>query len=173
LLKYSDRIPQRLKCLWGILLLKQKTVVIFVICDTIYKSMSRVAYDDNLGGISMAENKQYITQKRENGSVMISEDVIAAIVAHAVCDVEGVAGLAVKPGADIVELIGKKNWGKGLKIVVGQDETLSIDCNVTVKYGQSVVDVAKAVQDAVTVALESMAGVTIASVNVNVCGIIR
>ena len=144
-----------------------------MICDTIYKSMSRNAYDDNIGGISMAENKQYVTQKQENGNVMISEDVIAAIIAHAVCDVEGVAGLAAKPGADIVELIGKKNWGKGLKIVIGQEEELSIDCNITVKYGQSVVDVAKAVQEAVTNALESMAGVAIASVNVNVCGIIR
>ena len=144
-----------------------------MICDTIYKSMSRNAYDDNIGGISMAENKQYVTQKQENGKVMISEDVIAAIIAHAVCDVEGVAGLAAKPGADIVELIGKKNWGKGLKIVIGQEEELSIDCNITVKYGQSVVDVAKAVQEAVTNALESMAGVAIASVNVNVCGIIR
>ena len=121
----------------------------------------------------MAENKQYVTQKQDNGSVMISEDVITAIIAHAASDVEGVAGLAVKPGADIVELIGKKNWGKGLKLVIGQEEELYIDCNITVKYGQSVVDVAKAVQDAVTNALESMAGVTIASVNVNVCGIIR
>lgn len=121
----------------------------------------------------MAENKQYVTQMQDNGSIMISEDVISAIIAHAVCDVEGVVGLAAKPGADIVELIGKKNWGKGLKVIVGQEEELYIDCNITVKYGQSVVDVAKAVQDAVTNALESMAGVAIASVNVNVCGIIR
>ena len=31
----------------------------------------------------MAEYKQYITQIQENGSVMISEDVVATIVAHA------------------------------------------------------------------------------------------
>jgi uncharacterized alkaline shock family protein YloU len=72
-----------------------------------------------------------------------------------------------------VELIGKKNWGKGLKITIGEDDALSIDCNITVAYGQSVVSVAKAVQDSVTNALESMAGVKIAAVNVNVCGIVR
>ena len=55
----------------------------------------------------MAENKQYITQMHENGTVMISEDVIASIVAHTVNDVEGVAGLTGKPGADIAEIIGK------------------------------------------------------------------
>ena len=121
----------------------------------------------------MAETKQYITQTQENGSVMISEDVIATIVAHAVEEVEGVVGLNAKPGADIIEMIGKKNWGKGLKITIGAEDELYIDCNITVAYGQSVVSVAKAVQDAVTNALEAMAGVKIAAVNVNVCGIVR
>ena len=121
----------------------------------------------------MAESKQYITQIQENGTVMISEDVIAEIVAHAASDVEGVVGLNSKPGADIADLIGKKSWAKGLKIFVAEDNSVSIDCNVTVSYGQSVVNVAQAVQDAVTGALESMAGITISSVNVNVCGIAR
>ena len=121
----------------------------------------------------MAENKQYITQIQENGTVMISEDVIAAIVEHAVSEVEGVIGLNVKPGADIADLIGKKSWGKGMKINISADDTVSIDCNVTVGYGQSVVTVAKALQDGITNAVESMAGVKIAAVNVNVCGIAR
>lgn len=121
----------------------------------------------------MAESKQYITQSQDNGSVMISEDVIAAIVAHAAGEVEGVVGLNVKPGVDIAELIGKKNWGKGLKITILENNSVSIDCNVTVSYGQSVVTVAKAVQVAVTNALESMANIEIAAVNVNVCGIVR
>ena len=121
----------------------------------------------------MAENKQYITQVQENGTVMISEDVIATIVANAVAEVEGVVGLSVKPGSDIAEMIGKKNWGKGMKITIGENDELYIDCNVNVGYGQSVVSVAKSVQDAVTNALVSVAGVTVAAVNINVCGIIR
>ena len=121
----------------------------------------------------MAENKQYVTQMQDNGAVLISEDVITTIVAHAIEEVEGVVGLNAKPGADIVELIGKKNWGKGLKITIAEDDALIVDCNITVAYGQSVVSVAGAVQDAVTNALESMAGVKINAVNVNVCGIVR
>ena len=121
----------------------------------------------------MADNKQYITQNQEHGDVLISEDVIATIVANAVSDVEGVVGLSVKPGADIADMIGKKNWGKGMKITIGENDELTIDCNVNVGYGQSVVTVAKAVQDAVTAAIASTAGLTVASVNVNVCGIIR
>lgn len=121
----------------------------------------------------MAENKQYITQVQENGTVMISEDVIATIVANAVAEVDGVVGLSVKPGSDIAEMIGKKNWGKGMKITIAENDALYIDCNVNVGYGQSVVAVAKAVQDSITNALVAVAGVTVAAVNVNVCGIIR
>ena len=121
----------------------------------------------------MAENKQYITQIQENGAVLISEDVITTIVAHAIEEVEGVVGLNTKPGADIIEMIGKKNWGKGLKITVSDANSLSVDCNITVAYGQSVVSVANAVQASITNALESMAGVKIDVVNVNVCGIVR
>lgn len=119
----------------------------------------------------MAESKQYITQLQDNGSVMISEDVIADIVAHAVGEVEGVVSLNVKPGADIAELIGKKNWGRGIKITIGQNDEVNIDCNITVQYGQSVVNVAKSAQEAIISALEAMAGLNIVAVNMNVCGI--
>ena len=120
----------------------------------------------------MAEYKQYITQIQENGNVMISEEVVATIVEHAVCEVEGISGLAVKPGADIADLIGK-NWGKGMKIQIAEDNSVTISCNVVVKFGFSVVDVAKNVQNALTGAVESMAGVKVNVVNVNVCGIAR
>ncbi len=121
----------------------------------------------------MADNKQYINQAQENGSIMISEDVISTIVSHAVSEVEGVVSLSAKPGADIVELIGKKNWGKGLKIIIAEDNALSIDCNIVIAYGQNVVSVAAAVQQAVLSAVESMAGVKASAVNVNVCEIVR
>ena len=121
----------------------------------------------------MAESKQYVTQNQENGSVLISEDVIAAIIASAISEVDGVCGLAAKAGADIAELIGKKNWGKGLKISIDQEDALFIECSIIVNYGQSVVDVAKAVQEAITGAVSSMVGISVACVNVNVCGISR
>ena len=82
-------------------------------------------------------------------------------------------GLSAKPGADMMELISKKAWGKSLKISIGEDDVVYIDCYLIIGYGQSVVNVAKNVQDSVTGALESMAGVTVACVNVNVSGIDR
>ena len=121
----------------------------------------------------MAENKQYITQVQDNGRVMVSEDVIATIALQSLTDIEGYVGLSAKPGADIVELIGKKNWGKGLKVTIGESDELTVDCNVVISYGHSVVTVAKSIQEAIVGALESMTGVSAISVNVNVCGIVR
>ena len=119
----------------------------------------------------MADNKNYIVKYYENGSVLISEDVIMTIVEHTVSEVDGVSGFTTKPGADIADIIGKKNWGKGVKIVIDENDALMIDCNIVVAYGQSVVCVANAVQSAVSSALESTIGVSVTSVNVNVCGI--
>ncbi|MBQ9761657.1 MAG: Asp23/Gls24 family envelope stress response protein [Oscillospiraceae bacterium] len=121
----------------------------------------------------MAENKQYITQVQDNGRVMISEDVIATIALQSLTDIEGFVGLSSKPGADIAEMLGKKNWGKGLKVSIGEADELSIECNTLISYGASVVNVAKAIQEAIIGALNSMTGVTAVTVNVNVCGIVR
>lgn len=121
----------------------------------------------------MAEMKQYVTLERENGNILISEDVIATIVSQAISEVEGVSGLSAKPGNDIVEFIGKKIMGKAIKITIGEEDELYVDCNVNVLYGQSIVTVAQAAQEAITNALLATAALKVAAVNVNVCGIIR
>lgn len=120
----------------------------------------------------MAENKQYITQMQENGRVMISEDVVTAIVLQALNEIDGFASLSTKPGADIAELIGK-NWGKGIKISINDDNELAVECNILVSYGCSVVSVAQEIQSRVLSELESVTGAKVVGVNVNVCGIIR
>ena len=121
----------------------------------------------------MAENKQYITQIQEGGNIMISEDVIATIVAHALSEVEGVGSLGVKPGVSLADFTTKKNWGKGLKITIAEDNSVTIESGIMIFYGYSVVDVAKEVQDAIATSIESMTGAKVTSVSVNICGIVR
>lgn len=116
----------------------------------------------------MAENKQYITKVQENGTVMISEEVVTSIVTHAAGEVEGIVSVGAKTGVDL-----KKAFGKGVKIVISENNEVSVDCNVVVAYGHAVVNVAQAAQDAITAAVESMTGVKPVAVNVNVCGIVR
>lgn len=114
----------------------------------------------------MADAKQYITHTQDGGNVMISEDVVSTIVENTLTEVDGV----VKGGAEVV---GKKSWGKGVRICIAEDNTLTIGCNIIVRYGESVMQVAKAVQEAITSTVESVTGVTVTDVDVNVCGIIR
>ena len=62
-------------------------------------------------------------------------------------------------------------WGKGVKLVITEDSRLNITCNINVAYGQTVVAVAQAVQESVVSAVESMTGLQVSNVDVNVCGI--
>ncbi len=110
----------------------------------------------------MAENK-YITQTRENGAVLIAEEVLVNIIALAVAEVEG-AELSGKPGI---------NWGKGIKLTIDEDSRVTVKCYIDVAYDQSVVTIAANVQESVTTALESMAGVTVQGVNISVVGVKR
>ena len=110
----------------------------------------------------MADNK-YITQNCENGSVMIAEEVLVSIIFQAVAEVENVALSGIKG----------KNWGKGIKVTIADNGSVEVKVYISVCYNQSVVAAAANVQEAVTNALESMASVKVASVNVNVVGIDR
>ena len=115
----------------------------------------------------MAEN--YITKQEEKGTVNISEDVIAVMVAAAVAEVEGVAGMGSPTTPELVELFGRKNPVKGLKIRF-IDEKITIDVLINVRASGSITDVAVRVQDAVCTEVESVTGMS-AVVNVHVTGI--
>ena len=102
----------------------------------------------------MAEKNEYFTQKLENGTLQISEDVVASVAAAAVLEVEGVCGLSSSISTDIAEMLGMKTLARGVA-----------------KFGQSVFSLAKTVQDAVKTSVESITGLAVAQVNVNICGI--
>ena len=121
--------------------------------------------------IIMADSKEYIVHEDDRGSINISVDVLATIAAAAALEIEGVAGLSSNIGTEIAELLGaKKNPGKGVKIT-SEGEEIIADVFVMVRLGYSVNEVASSVQDAVKAAIESMAGFTVCTVNVNICGI--
>ncbi len=121
----------------------------------------------------MAESKQYVAQSLDNGSIQISEAVIADIVAHAVSEVKGVVGVNTRSGSDFADFMNKKKWNKGLMITVADNNKVTIDCSIIVYYGQNVVKIANAAQNAIIDAVKSLAVIEIAAVNVNVSGIVR
>ena len=117
----------------------------------------------------MAEMKEYVTQIDELGNIHISEEVLAVITAAAALEVAGVSSLA-SGSKDIGDLLGKKNVARGVRVQV-EDEQVRVELTILVKYGYTIMDVARAVQDAVATNIESMSGLKVQAVDINVGGV--
>lgn len=122
---------------------------------------------------AMSEDRNYITLPEENGSIHISEEVIASIAVGAVRDVEGIAGMMTGMGGSITDLMNKKSAQKGVKGVKIDltGEALSMDLYVMVRYGVSIPEVAENAQKAVSAAVEAMTGCQVDAVNIHVGGV--
>lgn len=122
----------------------------------------------------MAETKGYMTLSDEQGSIHISEEVIAAIAVGAVREVEGVSGMMGSLGTSVADLMTtKKNPqknGKGVKIEM-TETGLELDLYVTVEYGHAIPEVAENAQKAVVAAVSAMTGCTVETVNIHVGGV--
>lgn len=118
----------------------------------------------------MAEGKEYISREEELGSVSISEEVLAAIAGAAAIEVEGVSGLGNGLGSDLAVVVGRKLLSRGVRLSVEEDN-VSVEISVMVKYGYVVPDVARAVQEAVVSAVENTSSLHVQSVNVTVAGV--
>lgn len=109
----------------------------------------------------MSENK--VT----GGQIAISDDVIEVIAVTAALEVEGVVGNSTKSFA---EFFGKKSQTKCSKVARDEDEVV-LDIEVIVNLGTKIQNVAKEVQMKVKNAVETMTGLDVPVVNVNVSGI--
>ena len=122
----------------------------------------------------MGESKECMTLPEENGSINISEEVIAAIAVGAVREVEGISGMMTNLGGSVTDLMtNKKSAQKGLK-GVKIDMTgaaLTLDLYLTVEYGHPIPEVAENAQKAVSSAVEAMTGCAVEAVNVHVGGV--
>ena len=77
----------------------------------------------------MSDSKEYLVQPTEKGTVNISEEVVAAIAALAISEVEGVYGLSSSFTADLKELVGKKNMSKGVKLTI-ENEMVTVELSL-------------------------------------------
>ncbi len=118
----------------------------------------------------MAESKDYIISSTEDGSVNISEDVIAIIAWEAMREVEGFGGPATGIPGDLAELIGRRNASRGVRITT-EEKSVAVDVYITVRFGYSVTKVSRDIQDAISKSVRDMTGVPVSAVNVNVTGI--
>ena len=109
----------------------------------------------------MAENREYLTRAEENGSISIAEDVVAAIAADAVAEIEGVGSMCQNMTEQITEQFTGKKGLRGVRAEV-RDGDIIID---------AIPETARKVQDSVSAAVSGMTGYSVQAVNVHVGGI--
>lgn len=117
----------------------------------------------------MESQKPEITN--DIGSIRIADEVVATVAGLAAIDVEGVATMSGGWGTDLVEKLGKKNFGKGIKVEVAENDT-KIDIYLIIEYGYPIPTVAETVQKEVKMAVESMTGLKVSAVNVHIQGVL-
>ena len=112
-----------------------------------------------------------IDDQQGGGTVNIADEVIAVIAGMAAAEVEGVAGMVGKLRGELVELLGMKNLGKGIKVRVDEKEEITLDLAVIIEFDVSVQDVTAKIQKKVKSTVENMTGLTVAAVNVKISGV--
>lgn len=122
----------------------------------------------------MEENKEIIISEEVNetdvNGVKIANEVVAIIAGVATSEVQGVAGMSGGIVGGISEILGKKNFSKGIKVDVDGNQT-SIEIYIIVEYGVRIPDVAWVLQNKVKTAVEEMTGLNVVKVNIHVQGV--
>ena len=111
-----------------------------------------------------------IEEKEANGQIQISYEVISIIAGTAAAETEGVSLPSSAPVSSVKGFFGKKNQSKGVKVTV-EENTALIEIEVVVKFGINIKNACEEVQQKVKNAVETMTGLTVSGVNINVTAI--
>ena len=107
--------------------------------------------------------------KKVEKSLHISQDVIAQIVTNSVNEIEGVYCIAPVMKTPRQLWFRQENFGN---IRIGLvDDVLSVSIGIILCRGAKAVSVAEEIQDKVKSAVQNMLGLTVAKVNVTICGV--
>lgn len=107
--------------------------------------------------------------KSAEGSCIISEGVVASIVATAALETEGVAGLAGR-GADIRGIISRNDAARAVRVLNTENDTV-LDVYITLKQGARIQETALALQQNIKTAVQAMTGRPVTRINVHVDGV--
>ena len=108
--------------------------------------------------------------ENDGGNVRIADEVVGVIAGIAATEVDGVAGMSGGIVGGITEMLGKKNFSKGVKVEVGETQA-AVDLFIVVDYGARIPEIAQQVQENVKRAVESMTGLDVVEVNIHVQGV--
>ena len=104
----------------------------------------------------------------ELGTVTVSEEMLLKVASYAALECYGIVGMASKRTTDgLVQLIGKENLGRGVRIRPSAD-SVDVDLFIIVEYGISISAVASTIIDTVKYKVEHLTGIKVGKVNVSV-----
>ncbi len=115
-------------------------------------------------------NEININGNSDFGKINISNEVIAIIVGTAIGEVDGVISPIEQNGGTLQFINRKINFAKGVKIEV-LDNVVSCDVDVVLKAGTKIIDVSSKVQEKIVTTIETMTGLEVGAVDVNVINI--
>jgi len=116
------------------------------------------------------ENTVEKSEHKKGDSVRIADEVVAIIAGLATTEISGVAAMSGGLVGGIAERLGRKNLSKGVKVEVGEREA-AVEASIIAEYGVRIQDVALKIQENVRKAIESMTGLDVIAVKVNVQGV--
>ena len=118
------------------------------------------------------EKKDIHVMHEDNGlgEVQISDEVVATIAGLAATEVEGVASMAGILTNELIGKLGIKTLSKGVNVLV-TDHRVDVDLALHIKYDYSILKVSKDVQARVKNAIESMTGLEVVMVNINIVNV--
>ncbi len=120
----------------------------------------------------MSENILEMSQGNTgHGKVEIAPEVIEVIAGIAASEVEGVAQMRGNFASGVVERLGKKNHGKGVKVELSE-EGIKVEVFCLMKFGISIPAVAQEIQDNIRQALLNMTALEAQEINIHVVGIL-
>lgn len=104
------------------------------------------------------------------GNIEVAPEVLEIIASIAATDIAGVASMRGNFASDVVERLGKKVHGKGIKTELSE-EGLAIDVYCVIDYGVSIPKTALKIQEQVRQTLENMTSLQTQEVNVHITGV--
>ncbi|WP_226002156.1 Asp23/Gls24 family envelope stress response protein [Paenibacillus sp. BJ-4] len=111
-----------------------------------------------------------MTENKQNGHILISDDVLSKITGLAALNTPGISTIYRGISKEANKRLNRKSIKKGISVTVSPDETI-IDLKVVVEYGCSIHEVTRELQQNIMEDLINMAGLSTIVVNVKVEGV--
>ncbi len=108
--------------------------------------------------------------KLQQGTLKVSDDVIATVARLAAIEVEGVDSLA-NASVSFKQLLLKPDKNNSVKVKLSGD-VVEISISILVKFGNKVTTVAENIQNRIKAYVQNMTGITVSRVNVSIAGIV-